>query len=158
VSTTSPTTTDDVWMLGGLFTIRADAAATGGRCAVIEQLLPARIVTPLHTQPEDETFYVTEGAISVLLEGRRIDAGPGDAVHVPGGAVHAFAVTSRVARLIVFSSPAGHEEFFRAAGVPAPERLLPPAGPPDMERLMAAAGATGVEILGPPPAELAHAS
>lgn len=155
MSTTAPRATDEIWMLGGLFTIRADGATTGGRCAVIEQLLPAGMVTPLHTQPEDETFYVREGTIALLLDGRRIDAGPGEVVHVPGGATHAFAVTSEVAHLVVFSSPSGHEEFFRAAGVPAAERALPPAGPPDMERLMAAAGATGVEILGPPPAELA---
>jgi quercetin dioxygenase-like cupin family protein len=145
---------DAYWLLGGLFTILADGAATGGRAGVTAQHLPGGMTTPLHRHPEDETFHVVEGAIGVLLDGRRIDVEEGGVAHVPGGATHAFTVVSETARLVVFSAPAGHEEFFRAAGVPAPERTLPPPSPPDMDRLMAAAQAHGVEILGPPPAEL----
>jgi hypothetical protein len=44
------------------------------------------------------------------------------------------------------------ERFFREAGEPATERVLPEAGPLDIERIAAAARRTGaVEILGPPP-------
>ena len=45
----------------------------------------------------------------------------------------------------------GPGAFFRAAGEPAPERVLPPDAPPDMAKVGAAAERFGVEILGPPP-------
>jgi hypothetical protein len=44
------------------------------------------------------------------------------------------------------------ESFFRAAGEPAAELVLPPERPLDIERIAAAAERTGaVKILGPPP-------
>jgi quercetin dioxygenase-like cupin family protein len=142
-------------MLGGAFTVLADASSTGGAVGAVDQTLPAGMVTPLHRHPEAETFVLLEGSIRALVEGAVHDAAAGDVVHIPSGAVHAFGTGPGGARLIGLSSPAGHEEFFRAAGVPAQGPGLPPAGPPDMDRLMAAAAAHGVEILGPPPAELA---
>ena len=144
-----------LWMLGGAFTILADAASTDGRVGVVEQEIPAGVATPLHRHPEAETFIVLAGGIRVLLDGAVHEAGAGDVVHVPSEAVHAFATGPDGVRMIGLSSPAGHEAFFRDGGVPAAGPGLPPAGPPDMDRLMAAAAANRVEILGPPPAELA---
>jgi quercetin dioxygenase-like cupin family protein len=93
-------------------------------------LPPGGMATPLHRHPQDETFCVSEGRVALLLDGDRAEAGAGAVAHVPGGATHAFAVVSATARLVVFSAPAGHEQFFRAAGVPAAAHTLAPAAPP----------------------------
>jgi hypothetical protein len=58
----------------------------------------------------------------------------------------------------VINSPAGFEQFLRAASEPAPRAELPPAGRHvDPAALATAAADHGIEILGPPgilPAEV----
>ena len=52
--------------------------------------------------------------------------------------------------MLTFGAPAGHDTFFRLAG-----DREPVAGPLDMERMAHAAQAACVELLGPPPFEMA---
>jgi hypothetical protein len=59
-------------------------------------------------------------------------------------------VAFQSARWLDLTTP-NHEAFFRAAGEPAPEWVLPPEAPPDMAKVGEAAVQFGVEILGPPP-------
>ena len=141
-----------LWFFGTLLLLKATAEQTGGRFCLCEQWGQRGMATPLHRQPEDdETFIVLEGELHFFLgEGSPVTAKPGATVHVPAGAPHAFAVASGAARWLDLTTP-NHEAFFRAAGEPAPERVLPPAAPPDMAKVGAAAGRYGVEILGPPP-------
>jgi len=78
----------------------------------------------------------------------------GGFVSVPPGVPHAYLVTSDIARTLVLLTPGtgAMESFFRAAGEPAAELVLPPERPLDIERIAAAAERTGaVKILGPPP-------
>lgn len=141
-----------MWFFGTLATFRATAEQTGGRFALVEQLAPKGMATPLHVHPEDdESFYVLEGELTFYLEGGEpVAASAGSFVHVPAGARHAFRVDSETARFLDLTTPQ-HERFMRAAGEPARKRALPPEGPPDMEKVAAAAEEYGVEILGPPP-------
>lgn len=64
--------------------------------------------------------------------------------------VHACRVDPETARVLNLTPPQ-HESFFRAAGVPARTRTLPPQAPPDMDKIVAAANEYGVETIGPPP-------
>ncbi len=141
-----------LWFFGTLMTVKAGAEQTGGRFALVEQLAPAGMATPLHVQSEDdESFYVLEGELTFYIEDRQpTTASAGSFVHVPKGVAHAFRVNSETARFLDFSTPQ-HERFYRAAGEPARGRTLPPEGSPDTEKVEAAARAHGVEILGPPP-------
>lgn len=141
-----------LWFFGTLLTVKASAEQTGGRFALVEQVAPRGMATPLHVQPEDdESFYVLEGALTFYLaDGRPIPAAAGAFIHIPAGARHAFQVDSETARFLDLTTPQ-HERFMRAAGEPAQGRVLPPPGPPDMAKVMAAAQEYGVEILGPPP-------
>jgi hypothetical protein len=91
-------------------------------------------------------FYFGEDAVPV-------DAPAGTTIHVPAGTVHAFEVCSPTARWLDLTT-ASHETFFRAAGVPAPTRTLPPDTAPDAQAVEAALR-NGVEILGPPPGQVA---
>ncbi len=141
-----------LWFFGTLLLLKATAEQTGGRLSLCEQGGRLGVNTPLHRQPaDDETFVVLEGELRFFLgDAPAIVAGPGTTAHVPAGAPHAFAVTSKEARWFDLTTP-NHEAFFRAAGEPAPERVLPPDAPPDMAKVGAAAERFGVEILGTPP-------
>jgi quercetin dioxygenase-like cupin family protein len=140
---------DAVSFLGGRIDVRLSARHTGGWLCVHDETLPAGSATPLHRQPGDEeSFVVLDGVVEFFLDGERVTASAGDALHVPRGIPHAFRVVSpEGARLLGIGTPAGHEQFFALAGDP----LGTAAGPPDMARMQAAADAAGVELLGPPP-------
>ena len=142
-----------LWFLGSLVTIKADAAATGGRFALSEHLAPRGVGSPLHVHTrEDEWFYVFEGELTFWVGGQRIDAPAGSFVLGPRGVPHTFMVASDRARYLLGVEPAGFESFVRKLGEPAQTRTLPPASdvPPDIARLTAVAAEYGIEILGPP--------
>jgi quercetin dioxygenase-like cupin family protein len=122
------------WFLGTLVRPKLSGAQTGGRFALWEGVLPRGAEPPLHSHPQDETFYVLEG--SVLVWAGDIGAqscGPGAAAFVPGGVPHAFRVESDTARMLFLSTPAGIEEFVQALSEPAAWPWLQP--PPDGPRV-----------------------
>ncbi len=142
-----------LWAFGVLATIKASAETTGGRVAVIEHRAPQGAGSPLHVHHrEDEWFYVTEGELTFWVGGKLIEATAGSFVYGPRDVPHTFLVTSREARFLLVTEPAGFESFMRAMGQPAATPTIPPpaAPPSDLAPLVAAAAAYGIEILGPP--------
>ena len=142
-----------IWFAGALMQVKADAARTDGRFALLDQRVPAGYAVPLHVhRHEDEAWYVLEGEATFHCGDRVFAAGPGGWVFLPRGVPHAFKVGPTGGRLLTFSAPAGFADFVAEAGEPAPVRAVPPPGPPDVERLVPVAARHGIEILGPPPA------
>jgi quercetin dioxygenase-like cupin family protein len=143
----------NVWWKTGRLTVKAGGGETGGSFAQVETDDPRGTATPLHVHHnEDETFYVLEGEITVLVAGERIDLAAGDFAFAPRGITHAYIVRSERARMLTTLSPAGLEELFVACGVavtgdePPAEEVLPP-----VEEMIRLFGSYGCEIVGPPP-------
>jgi quercetin dioxygenase-like cupin family protein len=107
------------WGFGSLWTVKASAEQTGGRFALIEELAPGGVGTPLHRHAEDdETFYVLEGVITFYLEDDQpVTATAGSFVHVPGGAVHAFRVDSETARYLIITTPSTNASTAPPSGI-----------------------------------------
>jgi quercetin dioxygenase-like cupin family protein len=160
------TALEPFWFLGTLVRPKLTGEQTGGRFALWEGVLPHGAAPPLHTHPQDETFYVLEGRVAVWLvepeaagDGRRTETHlstcePGAAVYAPAGTPHTFRVESDTARMLFLSMPAGIDEFVRALSEPARWTWLPPpADGPRVpgERLEAVEREHGVIRLGPPP-------
>ena len=61
------TGSEDLWFLGTLARIKLDGHHTGGRFALWEGVLPRGAAPPLHSHPQDETFYVIEGEVTAWL-------------------------------------------------------------------------------------------
>lgn len=146
------------WYDGGLMTIKARPAETGGTISVTDVVVPRGKATPLHVHPDaEETFVVLDGELSVHVDGVDHQVGAGATSTIRRGTPHAFAVRSEVAHLIVIFSPGGGEQFFIDAGEPASTRELPPDGQQDLHRIRAAADKNGLVLLGPPPfADITH--
>jgi quercetin dioxygenase-like cupin family protein len=159
-----------IWFLGTLARIKLDGQQTAGRFALWENVLPLGAAPPLHSHPQDETFCILDGELTVWLvepeladdttehpawltiRGHRCAAG--DVVFAPGGMPHTFRVESGTARVLVISTPAGIEGLVRGLGEPAKWPWLPP--PPDgprvpPERVASVERQTGMIRHGPPP-------
>ena len=59
---------EPLWFLGTLARIKLDGEQTGGRFALWEAEVPRGAAPPLHSHPQDETFYVLEGEVTVWVE------------------------------------------------------------------------------------------
>jgi quercetin dioxygenase-like cupin family protein len=161
---------ETLWFLGTLARIKLDGRQTAGRFALWEGVLPHGAAPPLHSHPQDETFYLLEGELTAWLvepaladdrsdspgwiksRGRR--CGVGALVFAPGGTPHTFRVESDTARILVLSTPAGIEDMVRGLAEPArwPWLQPPPDGPRvPAQRIAAVERETGMVRHGPPP-------
>lgn len=139
---------DGEWFAGSLLHWHVLSDETGGTFALGEALVRPGGEPPLHVHArEDETFYVLEGEVTFQRGHERIDARPGDAVLMPRGVQHGFAVHSPTARLLQAFTPGGLERAFRALSAPAPTG---PPNPEDIEAMTAEFAGYGVEFTGPP--------
>jgi quercetin dioxygenase-like cupin family protein len=141
-----------LWFLGTLAIIRTPGEAVEGRYALIEFLFPHGASPPVHTHPQDESYVVLEGNLTIQAGGERFALEPGGCAAVPMGVPHTFRVDSDGARVLVLSTPAGLERFVRDGSVPAAAPTVPPPdaprpSPDELERLFAAHGQIN---LGPP--------
>lgn len=141
-----------LWFLGTLAVIRVPGEAVGDSYALIEFLFPRGASPPVHTHPQDESYIVLEGRMTIQAGDERFELGPGGTAALPMGLPHTFRVDSDSARVLAISTPAGLERFVREGSVPAADAVLPPPDtprpPPDqLERIFAA---HSVVNLGPP--------
>src|SRR5581483_8765471 len=143
----------DVWWKTGRVSVKVSGAETGGALAQVETDDPRGTAPPLHVHHgEEETFYVLDGELTVVVDGERLELSTGDFAVVPRGVPHAYLVRSERARMLVTFSPAGFEEVLGDLGV-AVEGDEPPADAvqPSPEQAVAAFAAYGCELVGPPP-------
>lgn len=141
-----------LWGVGALSTIKASADQTAGAYSIVEDLAPRGEGAPPHLhRADDEAFYVLDGQVTFFIgDNPPIQGTSGAFIHVPGGTVHGFEVTSDTARYLIITTP-HHERFYRALCEPAQAREIPPERPWDMDKVMAACEEYGVELAGPPP-------
>src|SRR5436309_9883037 len=88
-----------LWFVGTLATIRVAGDAVDGRFALIEFLFPRHASPPLHTHPQDESYFVLEGRLTVRAGERRFELGAGGVAVVPMRVAHTFRVDSDTARV-----------------------------------------------------------
>ncbi len=135
---------------GGVHTWLATAADTGGAYLLFEDEMEEGKLTPLHTHPSDESFYILEGELLVHLDGEQHSVRAGGVSFAPRGVPHAFKVVSARARLLCLHTPATCEAFYLGASEPlgADGR----SGPIDFERITQSGRDNGgFDLVGPPP-------
>ena len=101
------------WFFGGLYTLKATGAETGGAMTIFEVLAGAEAGPPLHVhEHEDEAFFVLEGAIDLLVDGTITRLGPGGFGFGPRRVPHTWAaVSDGPARMLAVVTPCGFEDF-----------------------------------------------
>jgi quercetin dioxygenase-like cupin family protein len=129
-SWSNPDAGEQRWFLGTLATIRVPGEAVDGRFALIEFLFPQYASPPRHTHPQDESYVVLDGQLTVEAGGDRFTLTEGGVAVVPMGVAHTFRVDSETARVLVLSTPSGLERMVLDGSVPASSATLPPADAP----------------------------
>jgi mannose-6-phosphate isomerase-like protein (cupin superfamily) len=143
---------DSVWSLGGHFTTKLTGTDAEGRFALVEALAYQSTEPPLHIHHrEDEAWYILDGKLTFYVADQVIEAGSGCFVFAPRGVPHTFTVDTEPSRVLVFTSPAGFEQFALELGQPATNDN-PPAqlAMPSAEVLAPVAERYGIEVVGPP--------
>ena len=117
------------WWLDTLWIVLADSNDTGGRFSLMEEVASKGSGPGPHKHTwSDETFYVLDGDITVLIGDEIKTARTGDFLMVPRNKRHAFRVASETARFLNSYTPASLEACLVEWATPAPERVLPPKG------------------------------
>lgn len=129
--------------------VLADGEATGGQLVLGEARLPAHTSGPnlhVHTR-EDESAYIIEGVLTVVVGEERFEATSGEFIWLPRGVPHTFANrSSDPVRVIGAIVPGGLEGMFMEQA----EYFASLTGPPD-EAILAEIGARyGLSVVGPP--------
>lgn len=129
--------------------IKADRESTGGHFSLIEQIIPAGFESPWHVHhSEDESFYVLEGKMSVIVNGVSTLLEAGDFAFGPRGIPHGFRIEGDgQAKILLMTTGSDFADFIAETSVPSD---APPAAP-DMALLVAAAERHNIAILGPLP-------
>jgi quercetin dioxygenase-like cupin family protein len=132
--------------------MRSTSETTNGAFGLMEHWsMPPGFASPYHVHHlEDEAFYVLEGEMAFVCDGKWIKGGPGAYVFGPREIPHGFKVIGTTpARMLLMCAPAGFERFVLEMG----EDLTSPAAPPDMAKLVALAAKYKIDVLGPLPEE-----
>ncbi|MCQ8773636.1 cupin domain-containing protein [Streptomyces telluris] len=136
-----------IWMLNGLYEVKASSDETNGVMTVMEMTIPEGMGPPPHTHPGTESVYVIEGTLRYHIGDETVEGGPGSFFHIPEGTLERFEPTSTV-RLLVVYTPGDIDQFFAEAGEPAQRRELPPRSetPPDVDRLIEIGKRHGIQM------------
>jgi quercetin dioxygenase-like cupin family protein len=147
------TRADAAFRFLGLPTLmRSTGETTNGAFGLMEHWsMPPGFATPYHMHHvEDEAFYVLEGEVAFVCDGKWLQAGPGAYVFGPREIPHGFKIVGNTpARMLLLCAPAGFENFVLEMSEPD---AAPPT-PPDMAKLMTLAAKYKIDILGPLPEE-----
>ena len=106
------------WFSGDVYTVRLQAAQTGGSVGIVEASVPPGGGPVPHTHAEqEETFYLLSGELEFLDGERTFTAVTGDVVHIPRMVRHRFTnVGLHTTKLLFIYTPAGAEGLFMEGG------------------------------------------
>jgi quercetin dioxygenase-like cupin family protein len=145
------TTQDAAFQFFGCPTvIRSTGETTDNHFFLMESLdMPVGLASPYHVHHnEDEAFYVLEGELAVVVDGKWLTARSGTYVYGPRNIPHGFKVVgTKPARMLLMCAPAGFERFVRDLSMP----LDAVPAPPDVAQLVATAAKYNIDLLGPLP-------
>ena len=145
--------TSQRWFLSLPTWIRASGAETNGSLSLIEHVIAPGFASPWHVHHnEDESFYVIDGSMTVVVADRTITLNTGDYAFGPRGIPHGFRIEgAKPTRLLLLTSGGAFAEFVRETSEPAIGATPPEPKESDLPSLIAAAQKHGLSILGPMP-------
>jgi uncharacterized RmlC-like cupin family protein len=108
---------------------------------VIKGTIPSGISVPLHSHPDDESFFLLSGSVQALVQRQdgfeRVTMSAGDFRHVPQGVGHAWKNQSNEPAVAIIVTTSRVGRFFQEVGRPVAADALPePPSPADVQRFI----------------------
>lgn len=134
----NPTTGQTVEIFGPTLEFLTSPEDERNDFCVLRGIIPPNVYIPLHSHPETEDFLLVSGTVEYLRQdGKKyewVSAKPGDYVHVPPDAPHAWRNTSPepVVNLIITTKRLAR--FFQEAGRRPTADASQPVKPEDLAR------------------------
>lgn len=98
-----------------------------------------------------ETFFCTQGRMTMWANDEEIQLFPGDFLHVPAGTVHSYRLDDHFTKVVGVLVSGLFEPFFRLLGDEVEQYMFPNApGAAQIERLMANKDILDLNIVAPP--------
>jgi quercetin dioxygenase-like cupin family protein len=139
--------------VGDVYRNLALGQQTGGVYTLHEIRVSPNNGPPPHIHSrEDESFFVLEGELEFQVGDEKITGRPGTFIQGPRGIAHRFRNNAQLpARMLVFITPAGFENFVKEFAQPVASFDSPAirASKDEIEKLLAAALKYGIQILPP---------
>jgi quercetin dioxygenase-like cupin family protein len=143
--------------VGDKYVMLATGEQTSGAYCLADATVPPGGGPPPHYHTrEEESFYVLEGEVTFMVDGKLLIGTPGTFVQVPRGTPHAFKNNSAApVRMLILCAPAGFDKFMAEFAVELPSPDAPPVPPSsgEIEKLLALAPNYGIVMLPPPRVE-----
>lgn len=139
--------------VGDKYVMLATGDETGGAyCLAVATVPPGGGPPPHYHTREEESFYVLEGEVTFMVDGKTVIGTPGTFVQIPRGTPHAFKNQSAAAaRMLIQCSPAGFDSFMAefATELSSPDAPPLPPSPTEIEKLLRIAPSYGIVMLPP---------
>jgi mannose-6-phosphate isomerase-like protein (cupin superfamily) len=91
---------------------------------IMRGTIPPGAVVPLHSHDDPETFIGIAGEMEGFVESDHVRVGPGELLHVPGGARHGWRNSGTEPAVTFLISTARMARFFREVAGATPEQFL----------------------------------
>src|SRR5271165_5882963 len=107
---------ETIYPFGNEMKVMLSAARTDGTCSVLFADLKPGEGAPPHLHREfDEYFFVVEGSVFLVVDGKEGVIVPGTLAFTPRGAIHTFKnIGASTASMLEWTVPGGNEPYFRA--------------------------------------------
>lgn len=144
---------ENLWFMTAQLLVHLKQSENAEGLSIIEHRMARDFAPPLHVHhQESETFFILEGRFRFQRDGKVIEAGVGDTIHLPKDCVHGFRVLSDYGRCLTITN-GPFEHMVRAAARPAARDALPEQLPPTLEQQQSLAricSAHAIDLVGAP--------
>jgi quercetin dioxygenase-like cupin family protein len=130
-------------VMGDRVVVKTPGSETDGRFTLLEFDTPKEVGPPPHSHAWREGYWVLEGELELMIDGKTQTLSPGSWVLVPGGTIHTSKALSERTRYLMFAEPAGVEDFLLEVQEGTAD------DPGNLETILAIAARHGFEVAAP---------
>jgi quercetin dioxygenase-like cupin family protein len=136
-------------MLGDILSIMLSKNETNGTYSILESKVYPGGGPPPHLQTREfEGFYILEGELDFIINGKQVTSKTGTVINIPPRVVHSFKNnTDNIVRILVIIAPAGLEKMFEEVGTEVSEINLTKPSIEEKTRLLEISKKYGVEMI-----------
>jgi mannose-6-phosphate isomerase-like protein (cupin superfamily) len=146
----NPSNVPSLAVVGDAYALLFEGNDTNNGYALVDARVPPGGGPPPHIHTREvEAFFIKEGVVDFMVEGKTFSAKANDILEVPIGTLHAFKNNSKSeARMLIAVAPSGIEQMFREVGTMMKSFNDVPPHPThdDIGKLIATAPKYGIEL------------